>query len=305
MPGSGFFRYSRKERLGIYALLMLISVIFVLPDLLIRLRQPDPSAAVLKEQQVIWQEVVKAEAVFQPAGIAAEQEKRAGSRSFPFDPNTIDSAGLLELGLRSRTIATLLNYRRKGGRFRKPEDLYRLYGLAKKDADRLLPFVQLKASNEKPDSPSRKPSDYKTLRFSKAPPATLDINQADSLAWLALPGIGPALTHRILLFRERLGGFYRLEQLGEVYGLADSVFQQVQPRLRLDAVALRKIRINSAGAAELSRHPYIRSNLAREIEAFRKAHGSFTEPKDLLRLRNMDEALLNRLEAYLDFGRSP
>jgi competence protein ComEA len=49
----------------------------------------------------------------------------------------------------------------------------------------------------------------------------LDLNRADSLQLLALPGIGPALGGRILALRRRRGGFARLEELREVPGIGE------------------------------------------------------------------------------------
>ena len=53
--------------------------------------------------------------------------------------------------------------------------------------------------------------------------AAIDINTADSTAWVALNGIGPGFAKRIITYREKLGGFYQVDQLKEVYGL-DSVW---------------------------------------------------------------------------------
>jgi competence ComEA-like helix-hairpin-helix protein len=47
----------------------------------------------------------------------------------------------------------------------------------------------------------------------------IDINTADSAAWVALNGIGPGFAKRIMTYREKLGGFYQVDQLKEVYGL--------------------------------------------------------------------------------------
>ena len=42
---------------------------------------------------------------------------------------------------------------------------------------------------------------------------TLDINMADSVAWVGLKGIGPGFAKRILAYRQRLGGFNAVLQL--------------------------------------------------------------------------------------------
>lgn len=307
MSWMDFFQYSRKERLGIYALLVLVFVILLVPDLWLRWELSHPSAASVRKQQLIWQEMQQTDSLDPQASRMPDRDPatEVPGPLFPFDPNTIDAAGLLQLGLRPKTIATLIRYRDKGGRFRKPEDLYRLYGLRKEEADRLVPFVHIQATQPKADTGRYRQERPAYKKPERAAPVMVSINQADSLSWLSLPGIGPALTHRILLFREKLGGFYKLEQLAEVYGLADSVYQQILPRLRFDPISLRKIPVNQSTAAALALHPYIRYTLAREIEAYRKAHGPFAGPEALLKLRSMDPALLEKVQPYLGFEEDP
>src|SRR5206468_10071405 len=94
------------------------------------------------------------------------------------------------------------------------------------------------------------------------------INDADSVAWVALPGIGSRLAERIIHYRDRLGGFYQLEQVKETYGISDSCYQLILPYLRAGG-SLRKIHINTVTQDELKMHPYIRWKLAAAIVAYR------------------------------------
>ena len=60
-----------------------------------------------------------------------------------FDPNTVDSLTLTEFGLDKKLIGTLINYRRKGGKFYKKEDLAKVYGISKSRYDELYPYIQI------------------------------------------------------------------------------------------------------------------------------------------------------------------
>jgi hypothetical protein len=85
---------------------------------------------------------------------------------------------------------------------------------------------------------------------------------------MAFRGIGQKLAARILLFREKLGGFYSVDQVRETYGLPDSIFIRIRPMLKIGETgegALRKIDLNSSGIEELRQHPYIRWNLTRRL----------------------------------------
>nr|WP_253906568.1 helix-hairpin-helix domain-containing protein [Chitinophaga sp. SYP-B3965] len=127
----------------------------------------------------------------------------------------------------------------------------------------------------------------------------VDINRADSLLWEQLPGIGPVLARRILYFRERLGGFHSITQVGETYGLADSVFNKIQPLLRLGDVSLRKIDLNETDEKSLADHPYINTKLARVIIRYRSSHGPFRQVEGLKGIALVDDSIYRKLEKYL------
>lgn len=66
----------------------------------------------------------------------------------------------------------------------------------------------------------------------------IDINTADTSAFIALPGIGSKLANRIVSFRTKLRGFNSVEQIRKVYGLQDSVFMLISPFLKCDNPAI-------------------------------------------------------------------
>jgi len=127
----------------------------------------------------------------------------------------------------------------------------------------------------------------------------IDINSADTLLWEQLPGIGPVLARRIVYFRERLGGFHSIAQVGETYGLADSVFNKIQPLLRLGDVSLRKIDLNETDEKSLADHPYINTKLARVIIRYRNSHGPFSQVEGLKGIALVDDSIYRKLEKYL------
>jgi competence ComEA-like helix-hairpin-helix protein len=133
------------------------------------------------------------------------------------------------------------------------------------------------------------------------PLQVVNINAADTAAFIALPGIGSKLASRIVLFREKLGGFYSVEQIREVYGLQDSVFEKIKPALRCDASATKKIRINAVEKEELKSHPYIRWQLANILVQYRTMHGAFMSAADLRKIDNLDSAAIEKMLPYLTF----
>jgi len=211
----------------------------------------------------------------------------------------VTDEGWRELGLRDKTIQTIRNFLSKGGRFRKAEDLQKIYGLFPDEYERLMPFIRIEAlqslKNETAEI-EEKP------RTRPAPPSrftVIDINLADTSAWIALPGIGSKLASRIVNFREKLGGFYAINQVAETFGLADSTFQKIRSWLKLDQPQLRKININTATLEELKAHPYIRFTLARPIVAYRSEHGPFNRLEDLKKIAAVTEDAFQKMFPYL------
>lgn len=133
----------------------------------------------------------------------------------------------------------------------------------------------------------------------------LDINTADSALWEALPGIGPVLAGRIVRFRDKLGGFYAISQIGETYGLPDSTFNKIQPYLRLTKVSLKKLDLNRMDEKSLARHPYIRYKLARLIVLYRSNHGPFSRPEELLGIPLVNDSIYRKIEHYIKTENSP
>ena len=127
----------------------------------------------------------------------------------------------------------------------------------------------------------------------------IDINTADTTAWIALPGIGNKLAARIVNFRDKLGGFYSIDQVAETYGLADSVFQPIKQYLKLENKSVKKININTATVDQLKTHPYIRYALANSIITYRNEHGIFPSVNDLRKIMAVTDNILNKVSPYL------
>jgi competence ComEA-like helix-hairpin-helix protein len=217
---------------------------------------------------------------------------------FSFDPNTLDQNGWKKLGLPDRTINTILNYRSKGGRFYKKEDLQKIWGLPEGFYQYVEAFIQITpANNANYTATSAVTYPTKVKREWKI--TTIDINQADTSAFIALPGIGSKLAFRIINFRDKLGGFQSIDQVGETYGLPDSTFQRIRQFLECPEVALKKIYLNTATKDELKLHPYIRWNLANAIVEYRNQHGNFNSLEELKKISLIDEATFKKILPYL------
>jgi competence ComEA-like helix-hairpin-helix protein len=219
---------------------------------------------------------------------------------FAFDPNTLSVTGWKKLGLRDKTIQTILKFRNKGGHFRKKEDLQRIYGLPLKDYERLAPYVVIETTvSEKAPAVLTNKNYPAAVKFS--PNSSLvDINTADTSAFISLPGIGSKLAGRIVNFRNKLGGFYSIEQVAETFGLPDSTFQKIKPYLRLVDSTVTKFNINIASTDELKSHPYIKWQIAEAIVAYRQEHGVFTTIEDIRKVMAITADDYKKISRYIE-----
>ncbi|RYD77100.1 MAG: helix-hairpin-helix domain-containing protein, partial [Sphingobacteriales bacterium] len=163
-PAHTYLNFTRKERRGSLVLLfiagLLCSVPFIFPLIAKKnMLQPtsiDSSLAKLQSQKTAGN--IKERAFYEedkrpydhPSSRYNNQPEKSKGQLFYFDPNTVSEEGWKKLGLRDKTIATILNYRNKGGKFKQPEDIKKIWGLFPDEAERLMPFVNIAASNGGP-----------------------------------------------------------------------------------------------------------------------------------------------------------
>lgn len=298
---SGYLTFSRKDRLGAVVLIFLIVLVYLLPYLVpVKVAPP----LILNDSLAAWTDSSN------PARVAAYRtEDRSGddfdynpapsvrepdyvrAELFTFDPNTLDADGWRRLGLRDKTVATILKYRSKGGKFYKKEDLQRIWSLPDGFYERVSPYISIVPPRQTEWTEAKPPEPRRS--------GMLDINSADTAEWIALPGIGAKLASRIVNFRAKLGGFVSVEQVGSTYGLPDSTFQAIKPLLRLDAGSINKLNVNTATREELAAHPYINWKLAGAIIAYREQHGPYQTLADLKQIMILDEATWLQIQPYL------
>ena len=298
-----FFYFSLSERRAIYVLLVLIAVLII---------------------AIIWTPTSGVQSVYDVAEadslvlkLKQKEERKSFSKNeriqgtvptalAPFEPNLADSIELLCLGLPSYVVNNVLKYRQKGGRFSTPESFARIYGLTEEKFKELKPYIyiskdfikkpeQRKILQERPNREHMMDSLPKPFKY---PEGTLvDVNAADTTELKKIPGIGNGIARRIVAYRNRLGGFYSLEQLNEVEFVSADLFKW----FKLESDSIRKLPINRVGLDKLRAHPYINFYQAKVIVEYRRKRGEIKSLSQLSLYEEFTEKDLKRLSAYVSF----
>jgi competence protein ComEA len=228
-----------------------------------------------------------------------EGEALASAQLFAFDPNIASAEDLKRLGFSPKLAKTIINYRNKGGKFRKKEDLQKIYGLKESQYLRLEPYISLPGTGNKTSGFNK--YEEKNAGFERKVRAelNLEINTADSAELVKLNGIGPAFASRIIKYRKLLGGFVQKEQLKEVYGLDSLKFQQIGDHINVDPGKITKLNINMASAEELRKHPYFKYKLANAIVQYRQRHGNFKNVEELKKIYLLDQKTYEKILPYI------
>lgn len=236
-----------------------------------------------------------------------DEKSIAPIRLFAFDPNTASPAQLQELGVPRFLAQRIQKYREKGGKFRRKEDLKKIYDFSPALYSRLEGYIVLPGNGTENSRFEGNPSENtpfparETTSFARPTPAVFDINTADTVQLNALRGIGSKLSARIVKFRDALGGFYSAEQYSEIYGLDSLALSELRRYGRIQSTP-RKIAINSATVQELNGHPYFRNRKLNEvIVRYREQHGPFSSAESMKEIRILDEATLRKMVPYLVF----
>lgn len=254
-------------------------------------------------------------------GVAAENADKG--ELFPFDPNTADSTALLRLGLKPWQVRNIYKYRAHGGRYRKPEDFARLYGLTLAQYRRLEPYIRIRqevmaadvvgkaegrAAGTAHASPDARQPEYaaaaaavgaETGRYPRKltlGDEKVDINTADTTLLKRIPGIGSYFARRIVELRQRRKAFVSADEL-----LAIRNFPETALAYMTVSHDFPVIDINAMTLKELYAHPLLNYTQASDIVRLRRTAGRIASLADLRFLKSFTPEQLSRLEPFLRF----
>jgi len=291
------FGFSKGEFNG---LLFLVFIILVLKAIPIIYSAYKP---VQKDDPNLLSEIQKISVIDQKYANAVRDKIENPSdkkitKLFNFDPNTLDVNGWQTLGLSLKQSQSIINYTKKGGKFYRAEDLKKMYTISPKMYKKLFPYVNIA---DQQGGFSKKYIPFEKKEYVKKAAVIVDINKADSAQLDEIKGIGGAFANRIIKYRERLGGFYKKEQLLEVYGLDSIKYTEIKDQISISNVPLKTININTAVFDDLKRNPYVSYKQINAIIQYRKQHGNYSNIADLKKIAILNQQVVDKIAPYISF----
>ncbi|MDL2296666.1 helix-hairpin-helix domain-containing protein [Bacteroidales bacterium OttesenSCG-928-B11] len=129
----------------------------------------------------------------------------------------------------------------------------------------------------------------------------IDLNRCDTSDITRIPLFGAKRAEKIVEYRERLGGFHSLAQLHEIYVIQNITPEHIEKYFSVNHNDIQKIAINTVEYADLVKHPYFDSYLAKTILQHRRNHGNITDLKHFQEITHAYQELMEKLEPYLAF----
>ena len=292
-----YFGFTKGEYNALLTLVFILLLLTVIPYFLTPIYAPVSSAnptEVLAIEQLTLAQKQQQRYVFNKQIYG--QGSATNSSYFNFDPNTINLAQWQQLGFSVKQAQAILNYTSKGGRFYQPQDLQKMYTVSAQKYQALLPYIKIKSTAGYVQQNFTAPA-----AFTKKQPLRIEINTADTLALEQIKGIGPAFAKRIVKYRDRIGGFYKKEQLLEVYGLDSLKYNEMKEQISINPEAIVKININTAEFDALKNNPYLKYKQINAIIQYRKQHGKYSGIDDLKKVLILTPQNLVNLIPYLTF----
>lgn len=300
------FSLTRKERSAFFIIILLIIISFIAPWLYRNMRK--------SQDMEVFMEYLK-DSVAEIEEEEVEEQLYSDKKEiqyFDFDPNTLSRQEWVRLGLSEAQADVVLYYQERGGRFRDKEDLKKVYVISDEFYIAVEPYIQIIPGKEEIEKENRfeRSDNFEkktTENTSKKDEADykININAADTTEWKKIRGIGPVLSQRIINFKKALGGFYSIDQIKEVYGIEEELFQAIKPKLTLsDSNNYNKIDVNVINEVELAKHPYVNRKEAKIIVNYRMQHGDFEHFEEIRKIKGINLEKVSKVFPYLSFKKA-
>ncbi len=282
-----FFVSNRSKR-GVLLLLLIILLISFTPRFLIYLK--GKNEYVLTSEQLDRLEEQKTNFANKRTKKNRKEyaKKKFKAPSAKFDPNDYSKEEWMKLGLSQKQAEVVLKFTR--------------YGIYSNEQLKKIVVIPESLYNLIKDStyyPEKSVKYIPALDSKKRIRPKVELNNATTEDLETIPGIGSFYASNIAKYRDQLGGFFKKEQLMEVWKLDIDKYSAIEEFVSVDGTKVQKLNINVADVNELKTHPYISWKVANSIVKMRQQKGEYKSLNEIKESVLIDQELFDKLIPYL------
>jgi len=309
--------FTKVQIKGIFILASLLLLGFATPTIISKLISKKATDFSEFEQEITeFEQILKKE----EALLYKNEQINATSNItlFDFDPNIISKGKLIDLGIAPSVATTFINFRNKGFKFYKKEDIKRVYGLKEADYKRLAPYIKI--AQQKPVSFSKISNKPKQQLAKKSlTPFKFNPNKATKTTLLSL-GLSNKVVQTILNYRNSGAKFRHKEDFKKIYVLSEEDYLTLAPFVEIpeeinaittktvipknipssfSEVSAIKIDINRSSVEDWKQLKGIGEITAKRIVNYRDKLGGFTSIDQLKTTYNIADSVIDKVAHQL------
>lgn len=295
MKTTSYLKYTREQRSGIVALILLMIGIQLGYYCYF-----SGSTSVVQSESVEAKEWLAVQSEIDSLKVLKGAEVH---KIYPFNPNFISDYKGYTLGMSVEEIDRLHEFR-KGNKFvNSAEEFQKVTKVSDDLLAKISPYFKFPdwVKNKKNTNSFYKEFTKQTVD-KKEKIVITDINAATQEELMKVYGIGPGLSERILKEREKLGAFVSMEQMNDVWGLSPEAIENLNKHFKImTKPTVKKLDINSASVKEMAQFPFFKYYLAKEIVTYRSMNGDIKSKEDLIKIKSFPVEKVDIIALYLDF----
>lgn len=271
------FKLNKQQRNGVFAFLIIIVFIQVCYYYF-----PEPSATTYLKDEAIQALNVKIDSL--------KKVKQLKAKSKRFNPNFLtDEQGYL-LGMSIDEIDRLFAYRKKNKWVHSSSEFQQVTQISDSLATELSPLFRF---------PQKRRDSYINHR-KEGVKEKRDINRASPKDFEKVKGVGKTLSQRIIKYRNLLGGFSTMDQLGEVWGLSAETIARIKEDYSIKTLpAIERLNVNTASFKEVLSIVYLNYNTTKMLFKYRDSVGEIKDLEEIKKIPEFPIDKYDRIALYL------
>ncbi len=293
MSIKSFLQFNKSQRIGIFSLftiIILLQVLYYFIDF-------TPQKTVNPEEQKWLSLSSKIDSL-------QEEKPTLANKIYPYNPNFITDFKGYKLGMTTAEIDKLLAFRKLGKFANSPKEFQAVTGISDSLLNVMSPHFKFPDwFNNKSESNYTDDQNNKYQKFpEKEKLVVKDINLATKEDLMKISGIGEAISDRILAYKLNFKSFVTMEQMNEIYGLSPEVIQKLTINFQIiNNPNIEKIDINNLSIKELTKFPYFKYQIARNIVIYRSMNGEIKNIAELSEIKDFPVDKIKIIALYLQF----